>query len=100
MLTGYPLCWVRHFSTMLSGTKDNIFFLLNVEPIAIDPKTSTVPIIDNFRYDTFEFQSGGSGSRVDWNFVYHGLPRRPEDSLHPKKPAPTPIMLGGAFLLF
>lgn len=64
-----------------------------VEPIAIDPKTATVPIIDNFRHDTFEYHSGGDGSRgvFDWNFIYHWLAKRPEDLLNPEKPSPLPV---------
>lgn len=71
------------------------------EPIAIDPRTSTTPIVDNFKHDTFEYQSGGEGSRgvFDWKFIYHWLPRRPEDKIHPEQPAPTPIMLGCAFAI-
>lgn len=67
----------------------------------MDPKTATVPIIDNFQHDTFEYHSGGDGSRgvFDWNFVFHWLPRRPGDLIHPEKPAPLPVMLGCAFAI-
>ena len=77
------------------------FLFCNLEPIVIDPKTSTIPIVDNFKQNTFEYQSGGSGSRgvFDWNFIFHWLPRRPEDLIHPEQPAPTPIMLGCAFAI-
>lgn len=35
----------------------------------------------------------------DWNFIFHWLPRRPEDKIHPEQPAPVPIMLGCAFAI-
>ncbi|CRK96601.1 CLUMA_CG009999, isoform A [Clunio marinus] len=72
-----------------------------LEPIALEPRTATVPIVDNFFHDTFEYGSGGKGSRgvFDWKFEFHWLPRRRKDKIHPEKPAPTPIMLGCAFAI-
>lgn len=71
------------------------------EPIAIDPRTATTPIVDTFACDTFEYASGGQGFRgvVDWNFKYRELPRRYEDKLFKEKPRPQPIMLGCAFAI-
>jgi polypeptide N-acetylgalactosaminyltransferase len=73
------------------------------EPIAIDPKTATAPIIDKFKPDTFEYRrcEAGNGSRgaFDWSFEYQWLPRRPEDLIHPEQPAPLPVMLGCAFAI-
>lgn len=81
--------------------KNTINHLLFPEPIAFNPKTATVPIIDNFLHDTFAYENGGNGSRgvFDWNFIFHWLPRRPEDLADPLKPAPTPLMLGGVFAI-
>jgi polypeptide N-acetylgalactosaminyltransferase len=85
-------------------TSKNMFQFIKdfiLEPIAIDPKTATSPIIDNFKHDTFEYNSGGDGSRgvFDWFLIYHWLPRRPEDLINPEKPAPLPVMLGCAFAI-
>jgi polypeptide N-acetylgalactosaminyltransferase len=68
-----------------------------LEPIALEPKTATVPTIDNFFHDTFAYQSSGDGGRgiFDWNFIFHWIPRL-ED---PLKPVSTPIMLGCAFAI-
>ena len=72
-----------------------------LEPIALNPRTSTVPITGSFAYDTFEVKKGGHGARggFNWNFIFHWMPRRPEDLVHPELPSPTPIMLGGAFAI-
>lgn len=67
----------------------------------MDPKVCTTPIIDNFDLKTFEYQNLDDGSRgiFDWNLIYHWLPRRPEDLIHPEKPAPQPVMLGAVFAI-
>ena len=72
-----------------------------LEPIAINPKVGTCPIVDNFSYDTFKYEKNGDGSRgvFDWNFIYHWLPRRPQDMIEPDKPFSLPIMLGCAFVI-
>lgn len=71
------------------------------EPIAIDPKTATVPIVDNFFTENFAIGSTGNGSRgvFDWNLIYRWMPRLPEDLIHPEQPAPQPVMLGCAFAI-
>lgn len=72
-----------------------------LEPIVNDPRVSTVPINDNVNPDTFEYVSGGEGSRgvFDWSFYFFPLSRRPGDMIEPEKPAPTPIMLGCSFAI-
>lgn len=72
-----------------------------LEPIVLNPKTSTVPVIDSLNPDNFEYLSGGSGSRgvFDWKFIFHWIPRRLEDLINPEQPSPTPIMLGCAFAI-
>lgn len=67
----------------------------------MDPKTSTVPVVDNFNNGNFQFTSNGNGTRgvFDWNLIFRWMPRRPEDLIHPEQPAPLPVMLGCAFAI-
>lgn len=73
----------------------------NSEPIAIDPLTSTVPLIDFTGSNDFSISCTGHGERgvFDWELYYRVLDRRPEDEIHPEKPAPCPVMLGGVFAI-
>lgn len=63
--------------------------------------TATLPIIDDTDPDNFRVYFVGHGDRgvFDWEFNFRWLPRRPEDMLQPEKPAPYPVMLGGAFAI-
>lgn len=63
--------------------------------------TATLPIIDDIDPNTFGVFFIGHGERgvFDWEFNFRWLPRRPEDTIHPEKPAPYPVMLGGAFAI-
>lgn len=63
--------------------------------------TATLPIIDDTDPDTFGVTAIGHGECgvFDWEFNFRWLPRRPEDMIHPEKPAPYPVMLGGAFAI-
>lgn len=63
--------------------------------------TSTTPIIDDTDPDDFSVTNLGQGDRgvFDWEFYYRWLPKRPEDEIHPEKPAPYPVMLGGVFAI-
>lgn len=72
-----------------------------LEPIALHPKTSTVPIIETFTPDTFEYIGYGNGFRgvFDWDFIYRWLPLRPEDMVEPERPTAYPVMLGGVFAI-
>jgi polypeptide N-acetylgalactosaminyltransferase len=93
-----PLLGLKVFSNSLNFIVCFYFFF--VEPIAIDPKTSTIPTIDNFFHDTFAYQGAHPARGVfDWNFIFQWLPRRDEDENHPEKPFESPIMLGGAFAI-
>jgi polypeptide N-acetylgalactosaminyltransferase len=67
-----------------------------LEPIALNPKTATVPIIGGIDPRTLEFSGGGDGSRgcFDWDFVYKWLPRREEDDKNPGEPFPLGAMTG------
>lgn len=71
------------------------------EPIAIDPLTSTLPIIDDADPDDFSITFMGQGGRgvFDWELYYRWLPRSQEHQIYPEKPSPNPIMLGGAFAI-
>jgi hypothetical protein len=65
-----------------------------LEPIALNPKVITTPIIDKFRYDTFEYRKLDDGGRgcFNWDLQYRRFPRRPED-IRPDAPIPTPLMV-------
>lgn len=65
-----------------------------LEPIALNPKVITTPIIDSFRYDTFEYRKLDDGGRgiFNWDLQYRRFPRRPED-IRPDEPIPSPVMV-------
>lgn len=65
-----------------------------LEPIALNPKVITTPIIDSFRYDTFEYRKLDDGGRgiFNWDLQYRRFPRRPED-IRPDAPIPSPVMV-------
>ncbi|XP_070502431.1 N-acetylgalactosaminyltransferase 4-like [Chironomus tepperi] len=71
-----------------------------VLPIALNPKVITTPIIDSFRYDTFEFKKLDDGGRgiFNWDLQYRRVPRRPED-IRPDAPIPSPVMIGSVFAM-
>lgn len=71
-----------------------------LEAIVINPKTCTTPVVGNYKFDTFEHENKGRGSRgvIDWYFIFRVLSRFPEDS-EPEKPTALPIMLGCAFAI-
>lgn len=72
-----------------------------LDPIARFRNISTVPIIDDFHDETFEYQVYGNGSRgmFDWNFIFKDRPRKFGEYLDTITPWPTPIMLGCAFAI-
>lgn len=72
-----------------------------LEPIVLNPKTSTVPTIGTFKFDTFRHKHSQKPKRgvFDWNFIYRFLPLYPEDQKHLEKPVAHPVMLGGAFAI-
>ncbi|CAO1427030.1 unnamed protein product [Diamesa tonsa] len=74
-----------------------------IEPIALNRKLGTTPIIDYFDAATFAYTNpeGFLGARgiIDWFLDYHELPKLPKDEEFPLKPFPNPIMLGCAFAI-
>lgn len=66
-----------------------------IEPIALNPKLITTPIVDHFSYDTFEYRKTDDGGRgiFNWDLQYRRFPRRPEDSIRMDDPIPTPTMV-------
>lgn len=70
-----------------------------LEPIAINPKVITTPIVDRFTYDTFEYQKLDDGGRgiFNWDLQYRRFPRRPEDNIRQEDPIPAPIMVRDVF---
>lgn len=71
-----------------------------LEPIVMNRKTCTLPVIGNYKFDTFEHENKGRSTRgiFDWNFIFRQLPHLPQDS-EPEKIIATPIMLGCAFAI-
>jgi polypeptide N-acetylgalactosaminyltransferase len=73
-----------------------------LDPIAVNRRLATVPIIDDFDSESFEaYQNNPYGSRgaIDWWLVYHMIPRNITDDIDLAKPFPIPIMLGCAFAI-
>lgn len=73
-----------------------------LDPIAMNRRLATVPIIDYFQAKTFEFTPNGqSGSRsgFDWYLIWRVLPRYLPEGVDITKPFPQPIMLGCAFAI-
>ena len=84
----------------INQTSIKFYLLIILEPIVINPKACTTPVVGNYKHDTFEHESKGHGSRnvFDWYFIFRVLPRFPQDS-QPEKNAALPIMLGCAFAI-
>ena len=75
-----------------------------IEPLLDNPRTVTVPIIDNIEYEHLEYyenDKGNLGCRgvFDWNLGYQKLKRFSVDDAQKLDPFPTPIMTGGIFLI-
>ncbi|CAO1435761.1 unnamed protein product [Diamesa hyperborea] len=73
-----------------------------IEPIALNPRTSTQPVIDKFNPQTFEYEiynENGERGVFDWHFVFIYLNLKPEDLIDPSLPHETPLMLGCAFAI-
>jgi polypeptide N-acetylgalactosaminyltransferase len=62
-----------------------------LEPIVLNPKTATVPVLDSFSPQTLEYERLGHGTRggFDWNFVYKWFPMRDVDLETPESDAIT-----------
>ncbi|XP_017854532.2 N-acetylgalactosaminyltransferase 4-like [Drosophila busckii] len=73
-----------------------------LEPIVINPKISTCPIVDNIAHASFEYTGGyqeGSRGGFDWRFNYKQLPVLPEDAIDKSQPYRSPVMMGGLFAI-
>lgn len=73
-----------------------------LEPIVIDNKISTCPIVDIIDHTNFAYNGGyqeGSRGGFDWRFYYKQLPVLPEDSLDKSMPYRSPVMMGGLFAI-
>ncbi|XP_020799083.1 N-acetylgalactosaminyltransferase 4 [Drosophila serrata] len=73
-----------------------------LEPIAINPKISTCPIVDIIMHTDFSYGGGyqeGSRGGFDWKFLYKQLPVLPEDSVDKSLPYRSPVMMGGLFAI-
>ncbi|XP_002014996.2 N-acetylgalactosaminyltransferase 4 [Drosophila persimilis] len=73
-----------------------------LEPIAINPKISTCPIVDIIDHSNFAYNGGyqeGSRGGFDWRFFYKQLPVLPEDSVDKSQPFRNPVMMGGLFAI-
>ncbi|XP_051858032.1 N-acetylgalactosaminyltransferase 4-like isoform X1 [Drosophila albomicans] len=73
-----------------------------LEPIAINNKISTCPIVDIIDHSNFAYNGGyqeGSRGGFDWRFYYKQLPVLPEDSVDKSQPYRSPVMMGGLFAI-
>src|SRR5690349_1792124 len=95
MLIGFHLCWVC--SSSFNFYQKLIEFIL--EPIALNPRTCTTPIIDQYSWLTWEYEvhhKYGIRGLFAWDFDYRSSRQRRDQVTNPK---PTPIMLGCAFAI-
>ncbi|CAO1392457.1 unnamed protein product, partial [Diamesa tonsa] len=73
-----------------------------LEPIALNPRVSTTPLIDEFDFLTFKyftFNNNGWRGMIGWDFDFKWNNLRPEDDAKPSEPHEIPIMLGCAFAI-
>ncbi|XP_067634915.1 N-acetylgalactosaminyltransferase 4-like [Eurosta solidaginis] len=73
-----------------------------LEPIAINYKISTCPIVDVIKHEDFsydgQYQKGSRGV-FDWKFDYKQVPLLPAQTLNETEPTSNPIMMGGLFAI-
>ncbi|XP_013098327.2 N-acetylgalactosaminyltransferase 4 [Stomoxys calcitrans] len=73
-----------------------------LEPIAMNKRISTCPIVDGIDHATFAYNGGhqeGSRGAFDWNFIYKQMPVLPIDAEDKTQPYRNPIMMGGLFAI-
>ena len=78
------------------------YTLFYLEPIALNPRVSTTPLIDEFDFLTFKyftFNNNGWRGMIGWDFDFKWNNLRPEDDAKPSEPHEIPIMLGCAFAI-
>ncbi|XP_064553984.1 N-acetylgalactosaminyltransferase 4-like [Drosophila montana] len=73
-----------------------------LEPIVINNKISTCPIVDIIDHNNFAYNGGyqeGTRGGFDWRFFYKQLPVLAEDSVDKSLPYRSPVMMGGLFAI-
>ncbi|XP_037820238.1 N-acetylgalactosaminyltransferase 4-like [Lucilia sericata] len=73
-----------------------------LEPIALNKRISTCPIVDGIDHATFAYNGGyqaGSRGAFDWNLIYKQMPVLDIDAGDHTEPYRNPIMMGGLFAI-
>jgi polypeptide N-acetylgalactosaminyltransferase len=72
-----------------------------LDPIALNPKLISIPIVDRLDYDTLAYRKEDDGGRgiFNWDMDYRRFPPRPEDLIRPDAPIPTPVMTNAALAM-